>query len=129
MFYFKQLVGGANAFPYTLGQQFPSGGPVGWKHFEGTSKEDGSRVSIFRVSGSPSDHKLQAARNGVKRLKSVCPLFLLPCPYPYPYQTANIPSSSVPVAFIFIPVSILEIGNCGDMSGGSKRLLPTLSPV
>ena len=72
MFYFKQLVGGANTFPYALGAQFPSDNVLGWQHLDGKSKEDGSPVSIFRISAnSTNDKKLQAARNGVKRLKSV----------------------------------------------------------
>ena len=71
MFYLKQLVGGASAFPYSLGTAYPSAFGE-WAHFEGTSKEDNTPVSVFRLNASKSDpQKLQAARNGVKRLKSV----------------------------------------------------------
>ena len=71
MFYLKQLVGGSSSFPYTLGTAY-SNAFGDWTHFEGTGKEDNSAVSIFRLSADRSDHaKLQAARNGVKRLKSV----------------------------------------------------------
>lgn len=42
-----------------------------WSHYEGISKEDNSAVSIFKITSVKSDPKLEAARNGVKRLKSV----------------------------------------------------------
>lgn len=72
MFYLKQLVGGASAFPFNLGPAYPTAFGE-WTHFEGTSKEDSSSVSVFRLNASKSDpQKLQAARNGIKRLKSVC---------------------------------------------------------
>ena len=71
MFYLKQLVGGASAFPYSLGSAHSTAFGE-WVHFDGTSKEDNAPVSIFRLNAGKSDpQKLQAARNGVKRLKSV----------------------------------------------------------
>ena len=67
----RQLVSSGNPFPYTLGKPFPAAFGA-WTHFQGVSKEDEAPVSIFRISSnSPSDPKLQAARNGVKRLKLV----------------------------------------------------------
>jgi SCY1-like protein 1 len=43
-----------------------------WTHHNGTSKEDGSAVSVFKIAAvDPNDVKLVAARNGVKRLKMV----------------------------------------------------------
>lgn len=43
-----------------------------WTHARGKWRADGSEVSVFRVSSSnPSDPKLAAARNGVKRLRTV----------------------------------------------------------
>jgi SCY1-like protein 1 len=43
-----------------------------WTHHSGTSKEDGSAVSVFKIAAvDPNDVKLVAARNGVRRLKMV----------------------------------------------------------
>jgi SCY1-like protein 1 len=43
-----------------------------WTHHSGTSKEDGSAVSVFKIAAVDSnDVKLVAARNGVRRLKMV----------------------------------------------------------
>jgi hypothetical protein len=43
-----------------------------WTHHSGTSKEDGSAVSVFRIAAADTnDVKLVAARNGVRRLKMV----------------------------------------------------------
>ena len=65
------LVGSGPVFPYTLGREFGTAWGS-WKHFEGVAKEDESAVSVFRISSaSKSDPKLQAARNGVRRLKMV----------------------------------------------------------
>lgn len=78
MFYLKQLVGSTSSFPYTLGVAHTTAFGA-WSHYDGTSKEDNSSVSIFKLSASKSDpQKLQAARNGVKRLKSVCFKFKVP---------------------------------------------------
>lgn len=71
MFYLKQLVSSGNSFPYTVGEPYTTAFES-WSHFKGTSKEDGAEVSIFKISSSSaSDPKIQAARNSVKRLKSV----------------------------------------------------------
>ncbi|CAI5467360.1 unnamed protein product, partial [Closterium sp. Yama58-4] len=61
--------GGAKEFPYNIGEAYPSAwGP--WTHHKGTSKEDGSAVSIFSITGSnPQDARLAPARNCVKRLR------------------------------------------------------------
>ncbi|KAF6265414.1 armadillo-type protein [Scenedesmus sp. NREL 46B-D3] len=41
-----------------------------WSHHSGTNKEDGSAVSVFKIAAvDPTDVKLVAARNGVRRLK------------------------------------------------------------
>jgi SCY1-like protein 1 len=43
-----------------------------WTHHRGTSKEDGSAVSIFKfTSADPNDRRLALARNGIRRLKMV----------------------------------------------------------
>jgi SCY1-like protein 1 len=54
-----------------------------WTHHSGTSKEDGSAVSVFKIAAvDPNDVKLVAARNGVKRLKMVS------CEYINPSQAS-----------------------------------------
>jgi SCY1-like protein 1 len=62
---------GGTAFPYNVDEAYPDSWGH-WVHHSGSSKEDGSLVSIFKIaSEDPSDRKLIAARNGVKRLKMV----------------------------------------------------------
>ncbi|KAF9591028.1 hypothetical protein IFM89_001238 [Coptis chinensis] len=62
---------GLKDLPYNIGE--PYGSAWGsWVHYRGTSKDDGSSVSIFALSGSnPQDGHLAAGRNGVKRLRTV----------------------------------------------------------
>ncbi|KAF6143030.1 hypothetical protein GIB67_041098 [Kingdonia uniflora] len=73
--FLKGVVAGSNAglkdVPYNIGE--PYGSSWGsWIHYRGTSKDDGSPVSIFSLSGTnPQDGHLCAARNGVKRLRTV----------------------------------------------------------
>ncbi|MBA0748346.1 hypothetical protein Gogos_005183 [Gossypium gossypioides] len=63
--------GGQKDLPYNIGDPYPSAWSS-WSHFRGTSKDDGSPVSIFSLSGSnPQDGRLAAGRNGVKRLRTV----------------------------------------------------------
>ena len=65
------LVGSSPAFPYAVGAQHTVAWGS-WTHFDGTVKDSGVAVSIFKVTAeSKTDPKLQAARNGVKRLKLV----------------------------------------------------------
>lgn len=67
----KAFVSSGSTFPYTIGQPFSSAWGA-WTHYRGTGKEDGSAVSIFKISAAnANDPKLRAARNGVKRLKLV----------------------------------------------------------
>lgn len=62
---------GLKDLPYNMGDPYPSAWGS-WSHFRGTSKDDGSPVSIFSLSGSnPQDGHLAAGRNGVKRLRTV----------------------------------------------------------
>ncbi|KAK5832746.1 hypothetical protein PVK06_016549 [Gossypium arboreum] len=73
--FLKGVVGGSGAglkdLPYNIGDPYPSAWGS-WSHFRGTSKDDGSPVSIFSLSGSnPQDGHLAAGRNGVKRLRTV----------------------------------------------------------
>ncbi|XP_061357386.1 uncharacterized protein LOC133301724 isoform X2 [Gastrolobium bilobum] len=73
--FLKEVVGGSGTghkdLPYTIAEPFPSAWGS-WTHSRGTSKDDGSPVSIFSLSGSNAqDGHLAAARNGVKRLRTV----------------------------------------------------------
>ncbi|KAJ4840953.1 hypothetical protein Tsubulata_026935 [Turnera subulata] len=73
--FLKGVVGGSGAglkdLPYTIGEPYPSAWGS-WTHHRGTSKDDGSPVSIFSLSGSSAqDGHLAAGRNGVKRLRTV----------------------------------------------------------
>ncbi|KAJ8472085.1 hypothetical protein OPV22_026428 [Ensete ventricosum] len=73
--FLKGVVGGSGTgpkdLPYNIGEPYPSAWGS-WTHHRGTSKEDGSSVSIFSLSGSSSqDGHLAAGRNGVKRLRTV----------------------------------------------------------
>lgn len=64
------LVGGGTSFPYNLGEPYAVAWGC-WSHFSGTGKEDGSRVSIFKATGQAGDTAVSAARNGVKKLRTV----------------------------------------------------------
>ncbi|KAG0466505.1 hypothetical protein HPP92_018085 [Vanilla planifolia] len=73
--FLKEVVSGSGAglkdFPYNIGEPYSSAWGS-WTHHRGTSKEDGSLVSIFSLSGSSSqDGHMAAGRNGVKRLRTV----------------------------------------------------------
>ncbi|XP_058110670.1 uncharacterized protein LOC131253619 [Magnolia sinica] len=62
---------GLKDLPYNIGEPYSSAWGS-WAHHRGTSKDDGSLVSIFSLSGSnPQDGHLTAGRNGVKRLRTV----------------------------------------------------------
>lgn len=65
------LIGGGYALPYNVGEPYSSSWGC-WTHHAGTSKDDQSPVSVFRIAArDKNDPKLVAARNGVKRLKLV----------------------------------------------------------
>ncbi|KAG6642481.1 probable inactive serine/threonine-protein kinase scy1 [Carya illinoinensis] len=73
--FLKGVVGGSSTgikdLPYNIGDPYPSAWGS-WTHFRATSKDDGSPVSIFSLSGSNAqDGHLAAGRNGVKRLRTV----------------------------------------------------------
>ncbi|KAL5991331.1 hypothetical protein ACLOJK_012238 [Asimina triloba] len=62
---------GLKDLPYNIGEPHSTAWGS-WTHHRGTSKDDGSLVSIFSLSGSnPQDGHLAAGRNGVKRLRTV----------------------------------------------------------
>ncbi|KAJ3669089.1 hypothetical protein LUZ60_011039 [Juncus effusus] len=73
--FLKEVVSGSGSglkdLPYNIGDPYASAWGS-WTHFRGTSKDDGSQVSIFALSGSNSqDRHLAAGRNGIKRLRTV----------------------------------------------------------
>ncbi|KAJ4978377.1 hypothetical protein NE237_009157 [Protea cynaroides] len=73
--FLKGVVGGSGTgpkdLPYNIGESYASAWGS-WTHYRGTSKDDGSLVSIFSLSGSSAqDGHLAAGRNGVKRLRTV----------------------------------------------------------
>ncbi|KAL6525393.1 hypothetical protein OROHE_015700 [Orobanche hederae] len=73
--FIKGVVGGSATgrkdLPYNIGEPYPSAWGS-WVHSRGTSKDDGTLVSVFSLSGSNfSDGHLAAGRNGVKRLRMV----------------------------------------------------------
>ncbi|WVZ68391.1 hypothetical protein U9M48_017337 [Paspalum notatum var. saurae] len=73
--FLKEVVAGSGSglkdFPYTIGEPYASAWGS-WTHHQGNSKDDGSPVSIFSLSGSnPQDRHLVAGRNGVRRLRTV----------------------------------------------------------
>ena len=80
------LVGGGYQFPFNVGEAYGSSWGA-WTHYNGDSKEDGTPVSVFRISAAnKEDPKLVAARNGVKRLRMVkAP----PPPAPISHQTTT----------------------------------------
>lgn len=61
---------GIKDLPYNIGDPYSSAWGS-WTHSRGTSKDDGSPVSIFSLSGNAEDGHLAAGRNGVKRLRTV----------------------------------------------------------
>ncbi|KMZ62159.1 Protein kinase [Zostera marina] len=62
---------GPKDLPYNIGEAYSTAWGS-WTHYRGTSKEDGSMVSIFCLSGNNAqDGHLAAGRNGVKRLRTV----------------------------------------------------------
>eukprot|EP00878_Enallax_costatus_P016353 GHUV01017153.1.p1 GENE.GHUV01017153.1~~GHUV01017153.1.p1 ORF type:complete len:345 (+),score=98.92 GHUV01017153.1:319-1353(+) len=64
------LVGGGPALNYNVDPQQYNQAWGCWTHHSGTSREDGSPVSVFRIQAADAnDLKLVAARNGVRRLK------------------------------------------------------------
>ncbi|KAI5056276.1 hypothetical protein GOP47_0028094 [Adiantum capillus-veneris] len=63
--------GGIKDLPYNIGEPYSSAWGS-WTHYRGTSKDDNSPVSIFSLTcTSIQDARLAAARNGVKRLRTV----------------------------------------------------------
>ena len=67
----QALVASGPTFNYNLGQQHDAAWGS-WTHFAATAKDSGAAVSVFKVSArDKTDPQLVAARNGVRRLRTV----------------------------------------------------------
>eukprot|EP00887_Chlorella_sp_A99_P002497 scaffold6.g2497.t1 len=64
------LVGGGPQLPFELGEPASSAWAQ-WQLYHGTLRADGSPVSVFCTAAQPGDPKLGAARNCVKRLRTL----------------------------------------------------------
>ncbi|KAK1373965.1 putative inactive serine/threonine-protein kinase scy1 [Heracleum sosnowskyi] len=113
MFKFLQsVVAGSGAglkdLPYIIGEPYSSAW-ASWIHYRGTSKEDGSPVSIFSLSGSSTnDGHLAAGRNGVKRLRTVRHPNILSFLHSTEVETSDGHSTKVTIYIVTEPVMPLS---------------------
>ncbi|KAK7376347.1 hypothetical protein VNO78_34813 [Psophocarpus tetragonolobus] len=110
--FLKEVVGGSGTglkdLPYNIGDPCSSGGGS-WLHFRGTSKDDGSPVSIFSLSGTNAeDGHLAAARNGVKRLRTVRHPNILSFLHSTEIETVEAGSPKVTIYMVTEPVMLLS---------------------
>ncbi|KAG8467685.1 hypothetical protein KFE25_006737 [Diacronema lutheri] len=71
---FSWLLGSGQAIPYDIGPEVEGyNGRTIWKLFTGKDKKDGAPVSIFacRLTSERSDEEKAAARNALKRFKTI----------------------------------------------------------
>ena len=67
----SNLVSGGYTFPYVLGEKYSTAWGQ-WSHYQAEHSDTKVKVSVFRISSSGKDEpKMIAARNGVKRLRTV----------------------------------------------------------
>lgn len=110
--FLKEVVGGSGSglkdLPYNIGQPYPSSWGS-WTHYRGTSKDDGSPVSIFSLSGvNAQDGYLAAGRNGVKRLRTVRHPNILSFLHSTETETSDGASSKVTIYIVTEPVMPLS---------------------
>ncbi|KAI9077939.1 hypothetical protein K1719_040068 [Acacia pycnantha] len=110
--FLKEVVGGSGTglkdLPYNIGQPYPSAWGS-WTHYRGTSKDDGSPVSIFSLSGSNAqDGHLAAGRNGVKRLRTVRHPNILSFLHSTETETSDGGSAKVTIYIVTEPVMPLS---------------------
>eukprot|EP00899_Mesostigma_viride_P015990 jgi/Mesvir1/24392/Mv11060-RA.1 len=69
---FGRLFGGgaADVFPYNIGEAYKDSWGH-WTHHKGTKKDDNTPVSIFAMHSKIGDARLDVARNGLKRLRTL----------------------------------------------------------
>ncbi|KAK7278283.1 hypothetical protein RJT34_23309 [Clitoria ternatea] len=110
--FLKEVVGGSGTglkdLPYNIGEPYPSAWGS-WLHFRGTSKDDGSPVSIFSLSGNNAqDGHLAAGRNGVKRLRTVRHPNILSFLHSTEIETMDGGSPKVTIYIVTEPVMLLS---------------------
>ncbi|CAL5195541.1 unnamed protein product [Lathyrus oleraceus] len=110
--FLKDVVGGSGTgikdLPYNIGEPYHSAWGS-WIHHRGTSKDDGSPVSIFTLSGSNAqDGHLAAGRNGVKRLRTVRHPNILSFLHSTEIETFDGGSSKVTIYIVTEPVMPLS---------------------
>ncbi|KAJ7973615.1 Protein kinase family protein with ARM repeat domain [Quillaja saponaria] len=110
--FFREVVGGSGTrlkdLPYNIGEPYPSAWGS-WTHCRGTSKDDGSAVSIFSLSGSNAqDGHLAAGRNGVKRLRTVRHPNILSFLHSTETETSDGGSTKVTIYIVTEPVMPLS---------------------
>ncbi|KAI4350155.1 hypothetical protein L6164_010664 [Bauhinia variegata] len=120
--FLKEVVGGSGTglkdLPYNIGEPYPSAWGS-WTHYRGTSKDDGSPVSIFSLSGNNAqDGYLAAGRNGVKRLRTVRHPNILSFLHSTETETSDGGSTKVTIYIVTEPVmplseKIKELGLVG----------------
>ncbi|KOM30031.1 hypothetical protein LR48_Vigan845s005900 [Vigna angularis] len=110
--FLKEVVAGSGTglkdLPYNIGEPYASAWGS-WLHFHGTSKDDGSPVSIFSLSGSNAqDGHLAAGRNGVKRLRTVRHPNILSFLHSTEVETVDAGSPKVTIYMVTEPVMPLS---------------------
>ncbi|XP_061342590.1 uncharacterized protein LOC133288787 [Gastrolobium bilobum] len=110
--FLKEVVGGSGTglkdLPYNIGEPYPSAWGS-WVHYRGTSKDDGSAVSIFSLSGTNAqDGHLAAGRNGVKRLRTVRHPNILSFLHSTEIETHDAGSPKVTIYMVTEPVMLLS---------------------
>ncbi|KAL2526841.1 Protein kinase family protein with ARM repeat domain [Abeliophyllum distichum] len=110
--FLKGVVGGSGAglkdLPYNIGEPYSSAWGS-WVHCRGTSKDDGTPVSIFSLSGSnANDGHLAAGRNGVKRLRTVRHPNILSFLYSTEAETFDGSNTKITIYIVTEPVTPLS---------------------
>ncbi|KAK7356777.1 hypothetical protein VNO80_16053 [Phaseolus coccineus] len=110
--FLKEVVAGSGTglkdLPYNIGEPYASAWGS-WLHFRGISKDDGSPVSIFSLSGSNAqDGHLAAGRNGVKRLRTVRHPNILSFLHSTEIETVDAGSPKVTIYMVTEPVMLLS---------------------
>lgn len=98
---------GVKDLPYNIGEPYSSAWGS-WTHHRGTSKDDGSPVSIFSLSGGAQDGHIAAGRNGVKRLRTVRHPNILSFLHGTEVETFDGPTAKVTIYIVTEPVMPLS---------------------
>lgn len=98
---------GVKDLPYNIGEPYSSAWGS-WSHHRGTSKDDGSPVSIFSLSGGAQDGHIAAGRNGVKRLRTVRHPNILSFLHGTEVETFDGPTAKVTIYIVTEPVMPLS---------------------